>query len=323
METRETQRQHGYAEPLDAIVLAGTDDNPKRMIQGQNKAFLEIGGRTLVRRVAEALLEARSIGQVFVVGPLERLEPALAGLSSRVSLVQQKGKMLANAWEAIYAAEAFQRRRGNPDDPQRPLLALSCDLPLISAEAVDDFVVRCAAEDEGAEVAYSLHCGVAEEASLKPFYPEGGKPGIRRPYVNFATCRVRLANIYVGRPRTLSNQAFLQTGFEHRKAAKLKNVLALAWDFLSQSGGWHAAWLTLRMQLTLVAERNGWKIYHRLRRGNCVRRTERVCSQVLGGAIRIVITPYGALSLDADNDEDFQVLSRRYEEWKNMPPVES
>ncbi|MBT8064381.1 MAG: NTP transferase domain-containing protein, partial [Gammaproteobacteria bacterium] len=62
---------------LDAIVLAGTDDNPRRMIQGQNKAFLEIGGRSLVERAVSALLAAESIGQVFVVGPVERLQQAL------------------------------------------------------------------------------------------------------------------------------------------------------------------------------------------------------------------------------------------------------
>lgn len=322
MDNSQTKRKAAYPEPLDAIVLAGTDDNPRRMIQGQNKAFLEIGGEALVRLVVEALLEAATIGQIFVVGPLDRLGAVLDGISPRVTLVAQRGKMLANTWEAIKAAEEYQRKRGNPDDPLRPMLALSCDLPLISAESVDDFVARCAGEDERAGEDYSLHCGVAEEASLQQYYPEPGKPGIRRPYVNFATCRVRLANIYVGRPRTMSNQAFLQTGFEHRKAAKLKNVLLLAWDFLSQSGGWHAAWLTLRMQATLVAEQRGWKIYRWLKKGNCARRTERVCSQVLGGAIKIVITPYGSLSLDADNEEDFLVLSQRLEEWKSVPPVE-
>ncbi|MEE4217151.1 MAG: hypothetical protein V2I48_06045, partial [Xanthomonadales bacterium] len=68
MDPSQKNQQPAYPEPLDAIVLAGTDDNPKRMIQGQNKAFLEIAGKILVRRVVEALLEARSVGQVFVVG---------------------------------------------------------------------------------------------------------------------------------------------------------------------------------------------------------------------------------------------------------------
>ncbi len=58
-----------YPEPLDAIVLAGTDSNPRRMIEGQNKAFLEVGGEILVRRVVTALLDSSSIGDILVVGP--------------------------------------------------------------------------------------------------------------------------------------------------------------------------------------------------------------------------------------------------------------
>ena len=322
MDDNAVNSKPAYPAPLDAVVLAGTDDNPKRMILGQNKAFLEIAGKPLVRHVVEALLESEVVGAVFVVGPLERLQAALSGFSDRVNLVQQEGKMLSNAWAAFHAAEAYQESLGNPKDPQRPVLALSCDLPLISTAAVDDFVARCAAVDHHDGDGYAMLCGVAEEASLKQYYAEDGKPGIIRPYVNFAEYRVRLANIYVGRPRTLANNKFLGIGFEHRKAAKLKNVLLLAWDFLSQSGGWLAAWLSLRMQATLMAERSGSRFYERLRKGNSAPRTEEVCSRVLGGKVKIVVSPYGGLSLDADNEEDFHVLNQRFEEWKDVPPVE-
>ncbi|MBT8039785.1 MAG: NTP transferase domain-containing protein [Xanthomonadales bacterium] len=313
-----------YPDPLDAIVLAGTDDNPRRMIKGQNKAFLEIGTKPLVRRVAEALLDADSVGRIFVVGPLERLQAALAGLPDRVQPVAQVGKVIANAWAAIHAAEAWHlERHDNAVDVERPWLVLSSDLPLISPEAVDDFVARCTAVDGQSREGNAMLCGVAEEASLRQYYPGDGRPGIKRPYVNYADCRIRLANIYVGRPRKLTNQRFLQTGFEHRKAAKLKNVLALAWDFLSQPAGWKAAWLSLRMQATLMAERSGSRFYPSLRAGNSLRVTEEVTSKVLGGPIRVVITPYGELSLDADNEEDFQVLNDRFDEWKTYPPVDS
>ena len=78
----------------------------------------------------------------------------------------------------------------------------------------------------------------------------------------------------------------------------------------------------LRMQATLMAERAGSRWYPKLRAGNSLQRTERVCSQVLGGPIRVVITPYGGLSLDADNEDDFRVLNTRFEEWISVPPAE-
>jgi len=311
-----------YPSPLDAIVLAGTDDNPRRMIQGQNKAFLEIGGRALVRRVVDALLEASSVGHIFVVGPAARLARLLGDESSQVTIVGQAGKMLANAWQAIFAVEDLQRQLEGADDPQRPILFISCDLPFISAQAVDDFVSRCAAVDTKTAVNHAMLTGVAEEASLSQFYPGDGKEGIIRPCVHLSEWRVRLANIYVGRPRLLSHQEFLQTGFEHRKAEKWKNVIILTLKFLGQPGGWKAAWITLKLQATLLASRKQGGLYRRLRKHNRTERVEQACSTVLGGGVRIVITPFGALSLDVDNEDDYRILSSRFSAWVDVEPVE-
>lgn len=314
--------QPAYPDPLDAIVLAGTDTNPRRMVAGQNKAFLEVGGEILVRRVVTALRETSTIGDIWVVGPEARLREALTGFEDQVHIVAQAGQMLTNAWAAIGALENHHRQRTGKEDFQRPLLFISADLPLISPAAVDDFVARCAREDFKSAVKYAMLAGVAEESSLKVFYPEDGKPGIHRPYVNFSNCRLRLANIYVGRPHGLTNHKFLQTGFSHRKAEKLKNVIILVWKFLSQHGGWRAAWITMRLQATLVASKKKGRLYQWLRSFNKTEDTEKSCSDVLGGPVRIVITPYGGLSLDVDNDEDYQVLSERFSEWSLVGPVQ-
>ena len=315
MNPGETNSTSVWPLPLDAIVLAGTDSNPKRMIQGRNKAFLEVGGEVLVRRVVEALLSASSIGLVFVVGPSEPLRKALDGLPGEVIIVEQVGRMLANTWAAIHASEARCLTGENGVDPERPLLFISCDLPLISAVAVDDFVARCSRAEIAAQVHYSMFGGVAEEASLRRYYPEEGKPGIRRPYVHFSQELLRLANIYVARPRKLSHQEFLQTGFSYRKAKDWRNVMLLARSYLGQSGGWKAAWLTLKLQATLMASRRGGGLYNWLRKGNTMEKTELAMGTVLGGTVKIIITPYGGFSLDVDDEEDFQVLSLRFDDW--------
>ena len=303
---------------MDAIVLAGTDSNPKRKIQGRNKAFLEVGGEVLIRRVVEALLGASSIGLVFVVGPAERLRKALDGRSDEVVIVDQVGKMLANTWAAIHASEARCLSGENGVDPERPLLIISCDLPLISRGAVDDFVARCAQAENAAQTHFSMLCGVAEEASLRRYYPEEGKPGIKRPYVHFSQELLRLANIYVARPRKLSHQEFLQTGFSYRKAKDWRNVLSLVGSYLGQSGGWKAAWLTLRLQATLMASRRGRGLYRWLRKGNSLERVELALGALLGGTVKMIITPYGGFSLDVDDEEDFRVLNQRFDDWSTI-----
>jgi hypothetical protein len=223
--------------------------------------------------------------------------------------------MLTNTWAGIYASESRHSKEPAEQVHSRPLLIISCDLPLISGRAVDDFVARCAALDDAPGNPYAMMVGVASEEGVNAFYPEGDAPGIIRPYVELSFGRMRLANIYVARPRRLSHQEFLQTGFTFRKAKDWRNVMLLVFNVLSQPGGWGAAWLTLRMQLTLMLSGGkGW-LYHRLRRGNTRERVEKSVGDVLGGTIRVVTTPYGGLSLDVDDEEDYSILKQRYREW--------
>jgi len=308
------QAAPGYPVPLDAVVLAGTDRRPERLIEGKNKAFLDIGGQVLVRRVVDALLEASSISHIYVVGPSRELENVLPR-SPRLSIVEQVGKMLANTWAGISASESGRASSADAGPVQRPILFLSADLPLISTAAIEDFVARCAQQDAAAEKPYSLLVGVAEEAVLRRFYPQGDQTGIIRPYVHLSSGRFRLSNIYIARPHALAHHEFVQIGFSNRKAKNVRNVVALAWSFFSQGRCWPAAWLTLRLQITLMAGRRRWRMYQKLRKGNTPERIERACGAILGGSIRLVPSPYGGLSLDIDDEEDYRVLAQRLGDW--------
>jgi GTP:adenosylcobinamide-phosphate guanylyltransferase len=308
-------RSSRYPFALDAVVLAGTHQNPKRLIAGRNKAFLEVGEQVLVRYVINALVEAESIDKIFVVGPSEELAHELAGYPAEVQFIPQRGKMLSNCWAGIEASEDCHR-----DDPlipvnERPLLIISCDLPLVTARSVDDFVARCARADAQSETAYALLAGVVDEPGVTPFYPTVDTPGIKRPFVEMQMGRLRLANIYVGRPRQLSRQEFLQTGFSYRKAKDWRNVVALTISFFKSQGGWQAAWLSMRMQLTLKLSKGKGRWYQKLKKGNTRERVEKAIGDALGGTIRIVVTPFGGLSLDVDDHEDFQVLDDCYTQW--------
>ena len=303
-----------FAEPIDAIVLAGTHTDPSRLILGQNKAFLDMAGQPLLRHVVNALLGAASIADIYVIGPVEQLRDALQGEPAKVHLVPQEGSMLTNGWAGIHASEARHAKEGRERDPMRPYLVISSDLPIISSDSVQDFVARCAADEQASEIAYGLLVGLADEDGLEPY----SENGIVRPFVELEFARIRLANIYVARPRVLSNQQFLQTGFGFRKAINWRNVAGLAYNFLSQPGGCQAAWMTIRLQAAMMAERRGGRLYHRLRRWNTRERLEARTSAVLGGPLRIVVTPFGGLSLDVDDEQDFRILTARYEDWMSI-----
>lgn len=300
---------------LDAIVLAGTHQNPKRLIAGRNKAFLEVAGQLLIRYVVNSLIAAESIDQIFIVGPAEELFEALGNMPPEVHVIAQRGKMLTNCWAGIEASEDCHRSDPIIPVKERPLLIISCDLPLVTARSIDDFVSRCARLDNASEVPYAMLAGVVDEPAVAPFHPSGDRQGIIRPFVELECGRLRLANIYIGRPRNLSHQEFLQAGFSYRKAKDWRNVVALTFTFFKSPGGWRAAWLTIRVQLTLMLSKGKGRWYQRLRKGNTQERVEKSLSEVLGGPVKIVVSPYGGLSLDVDDQEDFRVLDARYEDW--------
>jgi CTP:molybdopterin cytidylyltransferase MocA len=318
--------EHGvsdsFPEKLDVVVLAGTDRNPRRLIDGQNKAFLPMDGRAMVRIVVDALLEAAHVNRIVVVGPVDRLSTALAGLPRRVILVEQVGRMMRNAWAGVRACGTS--RAGSPErgsGSETPMLLLTCDIPLLTASSVDDFVARCRDAEEKTGTQFALHTGINEETSLVPYYPKDGMSGIKRPYVEFREGRYRLANIYIVRPHGLAHQDILDYGFSYRKAKDWRNVMKLAWSFFGRAGGWRAMWFTLRLQATLMAaQRKGW-LYRTLRSGNTEKHIEGIVSQVLGGPVHLVDTPYGGISLDVDEDNDYRVLTQRFDEWQHYGPL--
>jgi len=311
-----------YPRPIDAVVLAGSPRNDRHHILGRNKAFLEVGGKPLVARVVDSLLRAGSIDRVFVVGPVPELVTATGGQTNRLRLVEQAGAMLKNAWAGYQASERL--RAAEPSDPARPVLFTSCDLPFITGPAVDDFVARCAAEDARDPAhPFAFLAGAAEESSLIPYYPDQGKPGIVRPYVETLTGRYRVANIYVARPMAMANREILQAGFSHRKAKEWSHVLGLAWTFFRQPGGWRGARTVLSLQAARLASRYPGRIYRALRRRNNRDQIESIASLILGGSLRFVDTPFGGLSVDIDDEQDYRVVVARFSEWSEAESAAS
>jgi GTP:adenosylcobinamide-phosphate guanylyltransferase len=117
--------------PVDAVVLAGgpLDALAQQQAGAPNKAFVEIAGVTLVGRVLAALRRSRAIGRIVVVAP-----PA----------ARERGDLAAADElrpDGIRITESLRNGlAGFP--PDRTVLVLASDLPVLTADAVDDFVER-------------------------------------------------------------------------------------------------------------------------------------------------------------------------------------
>lgn len=127
--------------PIDAVVLAGgpMDAVAQQQPDAPNKAFVEIDGVTLVARVLSALRRSHAIGRIAVVAP-----PA-AGKRSELAAADELRP------DGIRITESLRNGLAG-FAPDRAVLVVASDLPVLTPVAVDDFVER--AERLDADVIY-------------------------------------------------------------------------------------------------------------------------------------------------------------------------
>jgi molybdopterin-guanine dinucleotide biosynthesis protein A len=114
-----------------AVVLAGgpIDAVAREQPGAPNKAFVEIGGITLVGRVMSALRSAPAIGRIVAVAPLSARDHA--GLTLADELRPDGVRITESLRSGLAGLPA------NDD-----VLVAASDLPVLTAEAVQDFVER-------------------------------------------------------------------------------------------------------------------------------------------------------------------------------------
>lgn len=121
---------------IAAVVLAGgpADDISALTPGAPNKAFAEIGGRALVTRTLDALRASAAVGRIVVVAPASaRTSIALAAADDVRPDGEKIRTSLANGLAGF--------------DPNELVLVSTSDLPVLTPQAVDDFVERARAAD--------------------------------------------------------------------------------------------------------------------------------------------------------------------------------
>jgi len=114
---------------IDVVVLAGGSAEAGAGSAVPNKGFLEVGGRPLVAHVVGALQRARGIGRIAVVGPPEPLQRLFP---SGIAIIPDAGTIMDNVVRTVQALR-----------PTGPMLVAASDIPLLTAEAVEEFLAAC------------------------------------------------------------------------------------------------------------------------------------------------------------------------------------
>jgi GTP:adenosylcobinamide-phosphate guanylyltransferase len=243
---------------IDAVVLAGgAEAHPWWAAEPgvTHRPLLEVGGKAMVGRVLAALRGAGEVGAIALVAPPE--VQAAVGEEALDFRVEPGSDLLENIERGLAALPAGDSG-----------LLVSADLPLLTSQAVDDFVR--AARASGAEFAYPI---LPREASERSF------PGGRRTYVRLREGQFTGGNlILVSRPFLVRHRDLISRLYRWRKRP-LRLASLLGFGFV------------LRLKLGRVA----------------LAQAEARASSVLRGRVAAVVSSHPGIGFDVDKPEDLEL----------------
>lgn len=195
---------------IDAVVLAGGPQDDVALLQpgAPNKAFVEIGGTTLVGRVLAALRAARGIGRLVVVAPLR-----MKGHRDLIAADELRP-------DGLHITESLRNGLAGRD-PDGDVLIVASDLPVLTAAAVEDYLSRL--RPLNADVIY----GCVEKGTHLRSYPAVPHTWARMRDGTFCG-----GGIVALKPRTLSllERFIEQLGAARKHPFKLASFFG--WDML-------------------------------------------------------------------------------------------
>jgi GTP:adenosylcobinamide-phosphate guanylyltransferase len=239
-------------------VLAAGEDHARleRMSGTPYRALIDVAGQPMVQRVLAALRGATRVGRIAVVAPNQVQERLPAGAADLA--LAPGATLLDNVMRGISALA-----------DGKMVLFVHADAPLVTAEAIDDFLTQ--AEPLEPDLAYAI---VSKREIDKRF------PAQHRTYAHLREGSFTGTNVVlVNADFILRHQALVRDFYKHRK-----NPLRLA--------GLLGPGLALRL---LTGTLSIAHLEHRI-------------TQALGGKARAIISRYPELAFDVDKPADLETL---------------
>ncbi len=244
---------------IDCIIVAGGGNG--ELVQSENvenKALIPLGGRPMICHVLGAFRQLDIIRRIIIVGPLDEL--SFAAEEFQAELIAEEGTILNN----LLAASRLL-------DQDAHLLISSADIPLVSPEAVTDFVNKCYPYED--DFYYPI---ISREKSETLF------PGVSRTYVHFLEGTFTGGNIFLV------------------NAAKIEPTVPKMEKFLKDR----------KNPLKLIALLGPATVLKFLRKKASISYLEKRFSSLLDLQSRAVFSDYPALGFDVDKPSDLEQVKR-------------
>ncbi|MDU4960857.1 MAG: nucleotidyltransferase family protein [Sporomusaceae bacterium] len=242
----------------DAIILAGGENKKKFLgLSSQPyEALIEIAGQPMVAFVARALAASGSVNRIFVVGPEAELRRC--AFATPVNILAGGNTIM----ETIQIGMAALGHRDK-------VLVATADIPLLTAEAVNDFLAQCSGAD--ADFYYPI---ISKEMNERRF------PATRRTYVRLREGTFTGGNIFLVNPDIVTRSLAVANRIIENRKRPLTLCGILGWGFVLN-------FLTGRLRLREVEQR---------------------VSELLKLRGAVVHSPYPELGIDVDKPSDLELV---------------
>lgn len=244
---------------VDALVLAGSrNDGPlKQFSSVPYEAMITIGRKAMIEYVIDALRSSKRINRIVVVGPPD--VPGFCGHDD-VKVVPAEGNMMENLARGVESLPGAER-----------VLLSTCDIPLLTTQAIEDFLERCG--DRSADIYYPV---VPREIVEKRFLRT------RRTYVTFKEGDFTGGNLFLVAPGAVRRCMVKGQQLVDARKSPIRLSKLMGIPFL------------IRFMLRMVT----------------LKEAERKASDLLGVQGAVVVTTYPEVGVDVDKPSDLELVSK-------------
>lgn len=302
----------------DALLVAGEGKDSYKVFH-QHKAFLPIEGKCVITHVIEALQGAESVRSITITGPRDALLKHLEAdginrMSPKpIKVLEQKRNLYENVWYSFLHTlpeEVPEDELENSPYRDRAVLVVPCDSPLITSHEIDYFIQNCDVANN------DFLLGLTPEESLRPFYPEPGKPGVQMAYLHLKERRYRISNLHLVKPIRIRNRHYIQQMYQYRYQRNFKNVVLFGREIIGKDKksryryyvglllGLFFSWMNFK---PLVRFFRSWVPKQGL---------EECISNIMDTRFVGLESPLPGAALDIDNADDYEAIKLRFNDWK-------
>jgi molybdopterin-guanine dinucleotide biosynthesis protein A len=303
----------------DAILVAGENEDSHNVCN-QYKALLKLNDQYCIQYVIEALRNASTIGNIYIVGPKKKLTSALRKTQidfnqpKKIHFLEQRSNLLENIWYAFL--ESLPPLNGRKDAEiaafvNKAVLVVPCDSPLITTHEVEHFIAHCDLNRHD----YIL--GLTPEKSMEYFYPSGHKPGIKMAYLHMKEKNYRINNLHMVRPARVEHRTHINKMYEYRYQKQIFNMILLA-IYLLRFQKLKSFKLLLGLQFSLLSAKLDLPWFTAIFKQWVPKKDlEKAISHILNTRFASQEIQLPGAALDIDNDENYETLKSEFEHWRS------